>query len=322
MLIIYLILLPVLLLIFIQTYTTLKYYYNKSINNNYKYESINITNFEIKNPYLQAGRYHKAQLHLHTSNSIDVFKKAAISDTIKKYQSSDYHFLVITDHDSYTTCNALNHDNCLVISGIEKTIPFICWPLGKHLIQFSSAKETIKIAAHPNWCGNFGTGRWYVNDLINSHPINFLEIFNHHSSNKDDLILWHQLLNERGPQNPIWGVAVDDTDNAEPLNLGWIMVKNKEFSIDSLINSLNQGSFYATTGPDADFQINQNLIMVSTTTGVKITFLNSQNQIIATINGKKASYSPQGNEGFIRIEIYDQNEKTAWSQPFFLIPKK
>lgn len=296
-----------------------------------------LASFAIANPYHGPGEYHKAQLHLHTSNSKDVALKLPIRDTVLKYKEAGYSFVVITDHDQITTFSGLNSSDFICLPGIEVTIPCIFWPLGRHLVVINaqrplpgktsirellrhySTPDSLMVPAHPNWVGNLGTGFWYLADIFKG-GFQFLEIYNHHSDSDSDIRLWHKLLTISGHHRPVWGIAVDDTDNAQPLDRGWVMVKTSDINAGSFIAALKNGSFYATTGPLADFQVKDGAIEVQTTAPCQINFLDDRNQAVARFASNSGIYRPQGHEGFIRIEIRDQNGRTAWSQPFFLIP--
>ncbi len=301
-------------------------------------KSPRLDSFTIANPYEGPGQYRKAQLHLHTSNSKDVARKLPIRDTILKYKEAGYSFVVITDHDQITTYRELNSSGFICLPGVEITIPFIFWPLGRHLVVINvhhqplSEKVTLgklfrrklfpnslMIPAHPNWQGNLGTGFWYLADILKT-GFQFLEIHNHHSDSGLDLRLWHKLLTIGGYRQPVWGIAVDDTDNAESLDRGWIMVKINDINPASFITALENGSFYATTGPSAEFKVKDGAIEAQTSAPSLINFLDGQNQVVASFSSNFGVYHPQGDEGFVRIEIHDHDSRTAWSQPFFLTP--
>ena len=288
----------------------------------------------ILNPYQSQGIFRKAQLHLHTSLSLDVFKKIPVKQTVMRYKQAGYHFVVITDHDRITDCPELNDLEFLVIPGIEETIVSGIWPLGKHLIRVNpsdkpfsykqkkidSALEDLIIPAHPNWPGNFWTGRWSLSDLGSIPNLRLIEIYNRHSPNRQDLHLWHQLLVERGYKQPVWGIAVDDTDNGDPLDLGWVMVKTPQISWQDLIKGLYEGTFYATCGPEADFEVANGNIFVKTSKETLIHFINASLKIVKEVQEKNASYRPKDSDQFIRIEIKSETGKIAWAQPFFIIP--
>ncbi|MCL6589450.1 MAG: hypothetical protein K6U80_05790 [Firmicutes bacterium] len=287
--------------------------------------------FTIADPYSFPGEYRKAQLHLHTSNSRDVQPKIPVAATVDKYRQRGYQYLVITDHEVVTDCSNLNAPDLTVLPGVEETIPFLFWPLGKHLVRIapptgeksasgSKFYADLSLPSHPNWQGNLGTGRWYLHDLLRLPDLKLIEIYNRHSSPAADIQLWHQLLHQRGFQNPVWAVAVDDSDNGEPIDRGWIMVKTPDLTPASLITALKNGAFYATTGISADFRVIDGVIHANSENGKEIRFLNHQNLIIASFESKSSQYVPQGGEVFIRVEISNPQGQTAWSQPFFLIP--
>ena len=277
-------------------------------------------NFSIHNPYNIPGEFHKAQLHLHTSNSKDVVKKEPVSQTIMKYQRAGYQFAVITDHDTVTDLPEFNDSGFLVIPGIEKTVPFPFWPFGKHLIKIGGENGML-MPAHVNWRGNLGAGSWYLNDLVELGDFCLIEINNHHSDTVTDIQLWHKILEIKGFQNPVWGVAVDDSDNGERLDGGWIMIKTGEVTAASFFNALRLGGFYATTGPAAEFETEGPIIKTTTAPENLISFINCQNQIISSQKGGMGIYQATGDEGFIRVEIQDSSGKTAWSQPFYVVPR-
>lgn len=284
---------------------------------------------QIINPYRFSGIYRKAQLHLHTSASIDVLEKIPVEQTIRRYKEAGYTFSVITDHDRVTSCSELNDAHFIAIPGIEETVVKGFWPLGKHLIRIGAtvrqplpnkaSDECLWAPAHPNWPGNFWTGFWKLKDLNRLSNLNLIEIYNRHSATQKDVALWHRLLTERGPSQPVWGIAVDDTDNGTPLDLGWIMVKTDDISVSSFMRALQRGSFYATCGPQADFGVAGLEISITTPEQATIRFINSSSHIVAEVRDKMASYFPETKDGFIRIEVQNRHGKTAWSQPFFVV---
>ncbi len=292
--------------------------------------------FRIHNPYSLSGTFRKAQLHLHTSNSADVPKNVTVRETIEIYKNAGYSFLVVTDHDKITEFYEFNSPDFLVIPGEEATI-YVIWRFGPHLIRIGITKhphprnlkkairETVAengllLPAHPNWGGAGGLGRWYLGKVLQLKEIQLLEIYNRHSVQEADILLWHKLLQQRGYRNPIWCVAVDDSDNGKNIDRGWIMVKTADVSREALFDALKCGNFYATTGPLADFSVAKNVIQVTAETPAQIRFIDRQNKILASSAGKHGSYQPSGDEGFVRVEIIDAAGKTAWSQPFFIQP--
>lgn len=314
------ILLVVLGVIYLLNMTRYRIYYTRHLESSVPPLPVQ-ANFTIQNPYAVPGRYYKTQLHLHTSNSRDVHPKLPVEDTIRHYQSAGYQVVAITDHDTTTRYEQPNHSDFIVLAGEEETIPGPCWPLGKHLVRIEGAypQDRLLMPAHPNWQGNLGTGCWYLNDLLKLPDLHLLEIYNHHSDYRADLRLWDKILRYYGPAHPVWGVAVDDSDNAEFLNRGWIMVRVERLIPEEILKALRQGNFYATTGPVAEFQATRDMIQVKTPVAGTIRFLNHQGKTVGEATDVFGEYRPRGDEGFVRIEL-EVAHRFAWSQPFFIIP--
>lgn len=277
--------------------------------------------FGILDPYDHPGQYRKAQLHLHTANSIDVREKRPIADTLSDYRRAGYAFVVVTDHDRVTDCTELGWPDLIVIPGVEETVRFLMWPFGKHLLRIGlNAEAPLLAPAHLSWRGNLGTGTWHLSELLKRQDYQLVEIYNEKSDLMIDVWLWHILAVKRGFRNPVWAIAVDDSDNGRPLDRGWIMIKTPDLSRESFLNALKQGSFYATTGPLADFGVRGQAICVVCAENTSIRFIDARNEVVAVSRGGVAKYEPAGEEGFIRVEVTNIDGHMAWSQPFFLLP--
>jgi hypothetical protein len=279
--------------------------------------------FTVADPYGVPGAYRKAQLHLHTANSPDVREKQPVRETIRRYREAGYSFVVVTDHDRVTDVTGLSEEGLLVLAGEEKTLPVVAWPFGRHLLRLGIGAEEgeLRAAAHPNWGGNLETGRWRLADLLAREDCELLEVHNGRSNSSLDFQLWHKVLARRGYQRPVWGLAVDDTDNAQPLDCGWVMVKTADVTGASLLAALRRGSFYATNGAEAEFGAADGAIRVEAERGTWIRFIDARNESVAVVRGSRGEYRPWGDEGFIRVEVENEAGRVAWSQPFFLIPQ-
>lgn len=73
---------------------------------------------------------------------------------------------------------------------------------------------------------------------------------------------YHELLKEG---NRVFPLATDDTHSPRAIGMGWIMVGAQELTYSSVIEALEKGDFYASTGPEI-----HSLILDGNT--VKITF--------------------------------------------------
>jgi hypothetical protein len=298
-----------------------------------------LNKYRILNPLDVPGTFKKAQLHTHSNLSYD-------SDTppekvIESYQKDDYHFLAITDHDRFSDFAHLSTENFLVLSGVEETVPILFWPipLGKHLIIINppdkrphsatvqerinqaEATEGIVIPAHLGWRGGAGTGRWFPEELYKLKNLQFIEIYSYHSMEPADFTIWHQLVIKGGPYSPVWGIAVDDSHTGSTKK-GWIEVKTERIDLVSFVAALRKGAFYATNGPSLEIKVIGHEIRVSAPGAVWIRVYNAQNQVVLASRKEEAAYQSFGDEGFLRVEATDLEDRTAWSQPLWLVKEE
>ncbi len=286
----------------------------------------------IRDPYAVPGEYRKAQLHCHTIESDGRFTPREI---LEKYRAAGYSFVCITDHNRVTRYTALDSDVFLTIPGTEDTVTRWFRPLGPHMgrlfvrdsLASGSAQERIDrtvaeggIAGlcHLSWTGNLWTGAWSHDAVLNLRGFRLLEIWNPHSDLQKDVASWQVALNARGPDDPVWAVAVDDCHRQENFDRGWIMVKVPAVSADQLRKALTNGSFYASTGLDLECGSKDGQVFVRLKEPATIRMIDSSGTVRVSVHGTEATYRARGDEGYVRIECSSENRK-AWSQPFWIL---
>jgi hypothetical protein len=288
----------------------------------------------IADPYAVPGRYHKAQLHCHTTRSDG---QIAPRDLLEKYRSSGYSFVVFTDHETVTRCDDLNGANFLAMPGIEVTIPRPFRPLGPHMgrlaapgplgVRNAQACIDATIAAggvvslhHPSWSGNVGTGAWSVAEMIRLRGYHLVEISNHHSSTETDVARWNAVLRHRGPDAPVGAAASDDLHRTKDFNTGWVMIKAEAVNQDAFVDAIRRLALYASTGPAAEFGVRDGSI-VCETDAPSIRFVDADGTIRHDAPGPEVAYAPSGDEEYVRVECMGRSGATAWSQAFWLNPR-
>lgn len=187
----------------------------------------------------------------------------------------------------------------------------------------------------------------------------FIEVYNGHPSvhNEGDSLhpsvemIWDIANTIRRTRDMplMFGLAVDDSHNYQEMAVGrvnpgrgWIMVNSPELTAASLIESMEMGSFYASTGVELqtiDFDGTTLRIVVSEEEGVsyRIQFYGaitagrvdaetvSKGKLLSEKSGSEASYSFSGNELFVRAKVISSRLKSnpyregeferAWTQP-------
>lgn len=285
----------------------------------------------ILNPYAAPGKWCKAQLHCHTTESDG---RIPPRDLLRMYQDAGYSFVCITDHNRVTRCDDFNGPEFLTVPGVEDEVGFGLPVLGAHMVRLfvdgplrtGSAQQRIDRTreeggvvslCHPSWPGNLWTGQWSEADVCSLRGYDLMEISNHHSSTKEDIRRWSAALRAHGPAAPIWGIAVDDCHSTAHFNEGWIMVKVAAVSAEALKKALLAGSFYATTGPSLDFAIANDAITVTTVPSGGVRVLDAAEVVRLESQGDSIGYAPVGDERYVRVELRTEIGQ-AWSQPFWI----
>jgi hypothetical protein len=297
-----------------------------------------VSRVRITDPYAAPGSYRKAQLHCHTDRSDGRETPRAV---LERYRARGYTFVVFTDHNTVTAYDDLNDGTFLALPGVETTIPRPFRPLGPHMgrlgapgsLTLRDAQACIDATVgaggivslhHPTWNGNFGTGRWSLREMLGLRGYHLVEISNHHSGTEADVRRWTAVLRHRGPAAPVGGVAADDLHHLDDIDGGWIMVKVRAVAATSFLEALRALTFYASTGPSADFAVRDGAITVETDAPV-IRFIDAADGIRAEQPGPSARYEPAGDEQFVRVECAAVRSMTprgepptAWSQAFWI----
>ncbi len=292
--------------------------------------------FAIVDPYDGPGVYVKAQLHVHTERSRG--GEWNVAQAAKHYRRLGFSFLCITDHGKVTAPSCTDMDGILVVPGEENTVPDPFWPLGRHMLRLfvsspaTSGREQERIdscvsqggvvaLAHPSWPGNLGTGRWQPQHLRETFNFRLIEVRNLHSDENLDTAIWHSVLAQRMPHDPVWAIAVDDARCASEAGYGWIEIKVPEITSETFREALIAGRFYATTGPKCAFWACGSAICAHTDRPSAIRFINREGAVVCEVTGAtEAEYAPAMSDGFVRVEAVDPDGKRGWSQPFTIAP--
>ena len=221
------------------------------------------------------------------------------------------------------------------------------------LVHAQREKLGIPMFAHINH-PNFGYGI-STEDLKKLNGERFFELYNGHpavnNAGNDEYdsteIMWDLVnihyLDQGKPL--LYGIATDDshhyhnfTADLSNTGRGWVMVNSKKLETSSLIEAMEKGDFYASTGITIKKYVvtkNQIRVEVEPEQGVhyEILFLGYKDggeavEILEIIEDTKGSYTFQDNDLFVRVKITSdalkesppntQETKKAWTQPFLV----
>ena len=221
------------------------------------------------------------------------------------------------------------------------------------LVHAQREKLGIPMFAHINH-PNFGYGI-STEDLKKLNGERFFELYNGHpavnNAGNDEYdsteIMWDLVnihyLDQGKPL--LYGIATDDshhyhnfTADLSNTGRGWVMINSKKLETSSLIEAMEKGDFYASTGITIKKYVvtkNQIRVEVEPEQGVhyEILFLGYKDggeavEILERIKDTKGSYTFQDNDFFVRVKITSdalkesppntQETKQAWTQPFLV----
>jgi hypothetical protein len=183
---------------------------------------------------------------------------------------------------------------------------------------------------HPNFQWSFG-----AEELRQIQGDRLLEIWNGHPTVHNEggggtpglEEVWDGLLT--GGKR-IYGIAVDDAhhfqgefapDRANP-GRGWIEVRARALDAGALMEALEAGHFYGSTGVELD-----DVVVTPERLEVHIRelgdfryrteFIGAGGQVLARTTSNPAIYALQADEPYVRAKVIDSGGSAAWVQPVF-----
>ncbi len=297
-------------------------------------------------------RWFKGNTHAHTLKSDG---DSSPEDVAKWYRDNGYNFLFITDHETITPVEELNNvlgktGEFAVFPGQEVTdrldgkpyhvnglnVSRVTMPnRGKTVVEnvqlnVDSVRAAGGIAQinHPN----FG---WALNaeQIGQVKNIKLFELFNGHplvnnlggGGSPGVEAIWDAILS-RGKL--LYGIASDDVHSVRKLGdrrvptpgHGWVMVRSQELSAKAILDALERGDFYASTGVELqDYRVDGQSVTISVKperwSKYRIQFIGFGGKILAESLENSANYRFNGDEKYVRAKVIESNGKVAWTQP-------
>jgi len=189
---------------------------------------------------------------------------------------------------------------------------------------------------HPLW------SKVRIEEYIDLEGVWALEIYNHSTVLDSGLGVdtrdWDSIL-ETGRQ--IYGVASDDNHNTPPIPDscgGWVVVKAKDLTHESILYNLSIGNYYSSSGPEIyGWGVRDGVAYVDCSEAERINFIcgGAVNAGVTVLKGQvgwktekerfehreymtHAEYKLKGTETYIRVECVDKDNKSAWTNAIFM----
>ena len=296
--------------------------------------------------------WYKGNIHTHTTESDG---DASPEEVLGWYRDHEYDFLVLSDHNHLTI---LEHgegqtERPILIPGEEVSVRLNEGQIPVHIIAVGITRmvEPIDVGevvptlqanidaildaggiasiAHPNY-------RWAFDQEAIRQVVgaSMLEIFNPTGGN--DLggpgkytseENWDGVLSSG---KAIWGVAVDDSHNYHDFTparynpgRGWIVVRAPQLTQDDLVDSMEKGNFYSSTGVMLEeLEITNESVSLRIAQQEEwlytVSFIGYGGKVFAQSPGPEAVYRIRGDERYIRATITCSDPIKAWTQPVFI----
>ena len=290
---------------------------------------------KLVNPFEVEGRWFKANLHTHSTESDG---QATPAERVAQYGEQGYEVLALTDHWVSNDAAGMGDDGVLVLRGIEMHPAGGDGALQYHLVglnvpegfkadEQSGANELIEtvrqlggevVLAHPYWCGH------NINHCLAMKGYVAVEVYNAtcgRIGKAYSSVVWDDLL-DAGRVVP--AVGVDDVHYAVDLFKGWTMIKAQELTVEAVMGALREGCFYASCGPVIeDFRLVGDKVRVQCTPVREIHFMSQRasggsvyaedGETLTTAEGQLAVAL-----GYVRAEVVDELGRRAWTNPIML----
>lgn len=301
-----------------------------------------------------AGKMLKGALHCHTTRSDG---RGTPEEVIALHAANGYDFMALTDHRFYNYANYgdtpmtilpgteldtnfedsvvggvhCHHIVCVgpereAGNGFEQDQRFDNYRIRRPeetqpLLDMAHENGNLTIYCHPEWSGT------PARDFETLRGNFAMEIWNSGCVLEDRLdsnaAYWDELL---AAGQKIYGVATDDGHSMNQHCLGWVRV-NAENRISDILNSLKNGAFYASCGPEIyDFYVENGEAHVkcSPVKEIQIRHLRMPYTVATPKDGaqtiENASFKIRRAAGaaYVRAVVMDEQGRRAWTNPIFL----
>jgi hypothetical protein len=286
----------------------------------------------LTHPYrgLTGGQWLRGNLHAHTNRTDG---KHAPQKVINDYARLGHDFLMLSDHDVYTSAKdyrRYDSKGLILIPGNEITAngPHVLHvgadrlvapsPLRQQVINDANAGKGFVIVAHPNWKADFNhcplekMQEWidYAGMEIYNGVVGFLQ-GSPYATGK-----WDMLLNQG---RRIWGFANDDSHRIpRDLGLGWNVAYVKRRTAGGVVEALRAGRFYASTGVEIEkIQVRGMRIKIQTSNACRIVCLGPGGTRLTISDDREIEVTVPDALRYVRFECWGQGDQFAWTQPFF-----
>jgi len=137
--------------------------------------------------------------------------------------------------------------------------------------------------------------------------------------------VWDRLLSSG---KLIYGIADDDAHVfKQPGNpdvpgpgRGWVSVRAAALAPRPIVDALERGDFYASTGVElTDYQVTATDMTIAIRqrpeSKYRVQFVGRDGRVLSEVTSSPAAYAFRGDELYVRAKVLESNGRVAWTQP-------
>ena len=303
-------------------------------------------------PFDRPGRFYRGNLHTHSTKSDG---DRTVEQVAADYRNRGYDFVCVSDHflpkdgapAKVTDARSCDTGDFVTIPGAEvhgpgmengewwhivaNGLPLDFAPPAEGETGLDIARRAVEAGAfvslaHPFWNSVTDTDAVAAAEIVHS-----VEIYNHNCETEVFRGYGlHQAEILLGKGHRLTLNAADDAHFHHPSGTftdafgGWVMVRARELSSDTIVKALKESAFYASQGPDIhDIEIAEGEIRVacSPVDHIVITGKGSTGHFFheASMIGANAPLPDPARSPYIRVTVVDSSGRSAWSNPIWLV---
>lgn len=297
------------------------------------------------------GRFYRGNLHTHSNVSDGILDP---KEVCRRYKAEGYDFISLTDHfvglygypitdteafrdpEFTTILGAESHSGKmengelwhLLTVGLPKDFapsnspdffPIADQESGPELARRAREAGAFVAIAHPQWSG------MTMHDARSIDAAHAIEVYNHScavDAGRGEGFHTAELLLSEGRNITL--IATDDAHfSAQDAFGGWVMVKASELTPEALLQSLKDGHFYGSQGPELhDMRIEGDRLLVESS-AVSTVVVQGRGSAAKAVHGESLTRTVvpldhmQGSP-WIRVTVLDRGGKAAWSNPIWI----
>ena len=287
----------------------------------------------LEHPYsdLNGGHWLRGNLHTHTTASDG---SRPLNEVVDDYVGRGHGFLMISDHDTYTSqeeLDAVDSGEMILIPGneISRGGPHMLHVYPDCLVEPDEDRQKVIddvnavrgfiIVNHPNWTTRFN--HCPLEKMEEWQGYNGMEIYNGvicrldgspYATNKWDILL--------SAGRRIWGFANDDSHQPQDVGFGCNVTYVKDPSPAGVVAALENGQLYGSTGVTiASIEVDGLDIRIETENAQRIVALRQIGKRLATEDGNSIELTVPEDTTYVRFECWGEGESFAWTQPFWVV---